>query len=47
MPARRLSPKGMDMRLCVSKDARPRRGWIGGSHIDLRKGISASKDAEL
>ena len=37
VPARRLRPRGGDTRQCASKDARPRRGWIGGSHIDWRR----------
>ena len=28
--------KGVDTRQCVNKDVGPRRGWIGGSHIDWR-----------
>ena len=28
--------KGKDMKRCASKDVGPRRGWIGGSHIDWR-----------
>ena len=38
VPAGRLSPEGVDMRLCASKNVGPQRGWIGwGSHIDWRK----------
>ena len=35
---RGCSPKGVNTKRCVNKDARPRRGWIWwGYHIDWRK----------
>ena len=35
------------MRRCASKDAGPRRGWIGGSHIDWRRERVAARTLGL
>ena len=29
--------RGMDTRWCANKDTGPRKGWIGGSHINWRR----------
>ena len=37
VPARRLFPERVDMRRCVSKDARLRMGWIWWSPISIEE----------
>ena len=44
VPMRRLSPKRGGNEAVCQQGRWPRRGWIGGSHINWRKGMSASED---